>query len=195
MFPDIPGLEALQNVKKIDKLGVKTRTVPPYNLPQLKKQTSDDDIDSITFEKCRLSLKSPTSPNTDVTNNNNNDETDNSNKEPTNETAEMSDNPSDIEINTDSRRNSDEDNNSIEQVKSVIDLGPDIVRGVTNYTETDQAAHKAKLGELQLKQKLMEEQNKRRKEMLAKALADRYFIFCLFLSLWIPIPFPIPIFR
>lgn len=42
-----------------------------------------------------------------------------------------------------------------------------------NYTENELVAHKAKLEDLQLRQKLMEEQNKKRKEMLAKALADR----------------------
>lgn len=57
--------------------------------------------------------------------------------------------------------------------KYSTDSTPDIVRGVSNYTEDELAAHKVKLEELQLKQKLMEEQNKKRKEMLAKALADR----------------------
>ncbi|XP_052741935.1 RAB6-interacting golgin isoform X2 [Bicyclus anynana] len=57
--------------------------------------------------------------------------------------------------------------------KSSSTTTPDVVRCVENYTEDDLASHRAKLEELQLKQKLMEEQNKKRKEMLAKALADR----------------------
>ncbi|CAH2039879.1 unnamed protein product, partial [Iphiclides podalirius] len=66
-----------------------------------------------------------------------------------------------------------ESNNNIDSRRSSIVTPPDIVRGVENYTEDELEAHRVKLQELQLKQKLMEEQNKKRKEMLAKALADR----------------------
>lgn len=54
---------------------------------------------------------------------------------------------------------------------------PDVVKCIDNYTQDELATHKVKLEELQLRQKLMEEQNKKRKEMLAKALADRYIYF------------------
>lgn len=57
--------------------------------------------------------------------------------------------------------------------KSSTNTTPDVVRCVENYTEDELATHRGKIEELQLKQKLMEEQNKKRKEMLAKALADR----------------------
>lgn len=68
------------------------------------------------------------------------------------------------------RKNS---NTEVETRKNSSTVAPDLLKYVDNYTEDELAAHRVKLGELQLKQKLMEEQNKKRKEMLAKALADR----------------------
>ncbi|KAI5644116.1 transcriptional activator domain-containing protein [Phthorimaea operculella] len=91
-------------------------------------------------------------------------------------------------INTPNARKIDklaEQHNEIERKDSTIsstsedfrrpssDSAPDLVRCVDGYTEGEIAAHKAKLEELQLQQRIMEEQNKKRKEMLAKALADR----------------------
>lgn len=62
---------------------------------------------------------------------------------------------------------------------STINKSEEVAR--QTYSEDDIEAHRAKLEELQLKQRLMEEQNKRRKEMLSKALADRYFFIPIYL--------------
>ncbi|XP_053606775.1 RAB6-interacting golgin [Plodia interpunctella] len=137
--------------KKIEKIGAKPkRFVNQVKLPPLAKQISDDAIDHLTFEKCKLSIKTPTPQSEETSETNNNDE----------------DVLSDINLN-------EEDSVFEESEMKDGSDAPDIVRGVENYTEDELVAHKVKLEELQLKQKLMEEQNKKRKEMLAKALADR----------------------
>ncbi|XP_050352006.1 RAB6-interacting golgin [Nymphalis io] len=141
-------------IKKIDKIGSKLkRPIPQYKLP-IEKLSSDDAMDT-AFDKCKLSLKTPTST-IDIVNNN----------EVENITISK-----DIEENIIEDNKDDESN--VSSRKSSSNVAPDVVRCVDNYTEDDLATHKIKLEELQLKQKLMEEQNKKRKEMLAKALADR----------------------
>ncbi|CAG9087469.1 unnamed protein product [Plutella xylostella] len=151
-----------ENIKRIDKIGAKPRKLPQY---KLKTQTSDDAIDSLNFDKCRLSIKSPSSPlspDTDVANNNN-----------VNATTVESEKQEAATIDLSKESSEGESNSIASSRKSSAGVAPDIVRGVTNYTENEAATHKVKLVELQLKQKLMEEQNKKRKEMLSKALADR----------------------
>lgn len=171
-------------IKKLDKIGPKPkRPLNQYKLPILQKQSSDDAFDSLVFEKCKLSLKSPSL----------HDDISNDNKRLSDDDEKLSD----ITLNDNDKENVDTNDNinnttnegqeteSITNAESIdgqgvqefrkcsTDLGPDIVRGIGNYSENELAAHRAKLEELQLKQKLMEEQNKKRKEMLAKALADR----------------------
>lgn len=172
IFSDVNNIVSLQNTRKIDKLGVKKK-ISPYKLSQLAKLPSDEDINSSTFDKCRLSLRSPKSPTSlqsDITNNNTDDV--DTNPKPASNLENIPAETNRVNF-IDSRRNSTELDCDIDQQKSSTDTKLDNVRGVMNYTEDDRASHKAKLGELQLKQRLMEEQNKRRKEMLAKALADR----------------------
>lgn len=49
--------ERLLNVRKIDKIGVKPKRLPPqYKLDILKSQSPEDAID-VAFDKCKLSLK------------------------------------------------------------------------------------------------------------------------------------------
>ncbi|CAG4939374.1 unnamed protein product [Parnassius apollo] len=153
---------SLKNIRKIEKIGAKPKKLTnQYKLPILRKQDSDDAIDSIEFSKCKLSIKTPNNPAEEIVNNNNFADK--------NEDSSAVD-AQNVEYKSDS---ADESHSNIENVKNNKDIAPDIVRGVENYMEDDLAAHKVKLEELQLKQKLMEEQNKKRKEMLAKALADR----------------------
>ncbi|KAL0822772.1 hypothetical protein ABMA28_004779 [Loxostege sticticalis] len=172
------------NIKKVDKLGAKPKRPSNLNkLQPLQKQSSDDTFDIINFEKCKLSLKTPTSSEHDTLGSIDSDENDKENE--TNGNTDFNENVTDLTTKVDGNdRKSDENdqpgNDNVGEVDSSQDLRkhsssstPDIVRGVSNYSEEDLAAHKMKLGELQLKQKLMEEQNKKRKEMLAKALADR----------------------
>lgn len=122
------------------------------------------------FDKCKLSLRSPTTPSRDMTvaeenNKENVDNNDNVTEETSKETSEINNKTNEAtEING-------ADYASIERKNSMV--APDIVRGVENYSEDEMTNHKVKLEELQLRQKIMEEQNKKRKEMLAKALADR----------------------
>lgn len=97
-----------------------------------------------------MSLKTPSSPIDDLINC----------EELNNDTVELK---IDKEVDT-----LDSDSRKISVVEA-----PDVVKSTNNYSEDELVVHKVKLEELQLKQKLMEEQNKKRKEMLAKALADR----------------------
>lgn len=144
------------NVRKIEKIGSKLkRPLPQYKLP-IEKLPYDDSIDN-AFDKCKLSLKSP---GTDLLNDS---ETENSiiNTDIIDENEETV--PEVIK----------EDIPNVPNRKNSSNIAPDVVRCIDNYTEDELVSHKVKLEELQLKQKLMEEQNKKRKEMLAKALADR----------------------
>ncbi|CAH2091452.1 unnamed protein product [Euphydryas editha] len=160
--PNSGPQQNLSNVRKIDQIGSKLkRPLPQYKLP-IEKLPSDDSIER-AFDKCKLSLKPPATP-TDIVNNNEMNETE------------------DIITNTDEIINENdeivlqeikEDVLDISSRKNSFNVAPDVVRYIDNYTEDELASHKVKLEELQLKQKLMEEQNKKRKEMLAKALADR----------------------
>lgn len=158
------------NIKRIEKLGARSkRIVNQYKLPALQKQASDDSIDSL-FDKCKLSIKTPTSPSApeDTINNNGQFTTENEAYKEDNATEEKVEETVNPKAGLDRKIS----NTSIDR-KSSSDITPDIVRCVDNYTEDELAAHRVKLQELQLKQKLMEEQNKKRKEMLSKALADR----------------------
>lgn len=157
------------NFKRIDKLGAKTKRVAnSYKLPVLQKQDSNESIDSF-FDKCKLSIKTPTSPTApeDTINNNEQPAIENEDTEELNVIEEKFEEPENAEVD---RKSS---NTSLGR-KSSSDIAPDLVRCVDNYTEDELAAHRVKLQELQLQQKLMEEQNKKRKEMLSKALADRW---------------------
>ncbi|XP_028028029.1 RAB6-interacting golgin [Bombyx mandarina] len=146
------------NIKRV-KLSMKTKPYE-YKTAINQKQDSDDGIDSIDFDKCKLSLKTPTSPS---------------------KNAKMEeDKQNQVILQNNVEGNDEVQVDTIEADKSDItssrrsSTAPDIVRGVDfQYTEHELASHKVKLGELQLKQKIMEEQNKKRKEMIAKALADR----------------------
>ncbi|XP_059050738.1 RAB6-interacting golgin [Achroia grisella] len=174
-------------IKKIDRIGAKSRRpINQYKLPILQTQTSDDAIDSIVFEKCKLSLKSP-SPTDDISYEDVKLSDDNEINYNTNEIVSAANDTENADINDNTADNNNEEEEeketaiNIENIdhqgvqafrKESTDLGPDIVRGIGD-TENVLAAHRAKLQELQLKQKIMEEQNKKRKEMLAKALADR----------------------
>ncbi|XP_045483995.1 RAB6-interacting golgin isoform X2 [Pieris rapae] len=142
--------------RRIEKVGFKSRRIAK-KLPTLSNQISDE-VYSDAFDRCKLSLKSPTSPN-DAQNNITKAEI--YGKENEDRITHMNENEkvTDCETLEEGRTNT-------------IVITPDVVRGI-DYTEDDLATHKVKLEELQLRQKLMEEQNKKRKEMLAKALADR----------------------
>lgn len=157
--------------KRIDKLGAKTkRPTNQYKLPVLQKQDSDESIENL-FDKCKLSVKTTTSPPEPEDTINNNEQT--SIENDAHEEANISE---EIVEETENRKEELDRKISIPSIgrKSSSDITPDIVRCVDNYTEDELAAHRVKLEELQLKQKLMEEQNKKRKEMLSKALADRW---------------------
>ncbi|KAM3960740.1 golgin, RAB6 interacting [Aphomia sociella] len=169
------------NFKKLDKIGLKSKRLPyQYKLPILQTQASDDPIDNIVFDKCKLSLRSPSVPPDEISNEEEHD-SDDSGKLTNDDDKENVDSNDNITNMINSTHETDTANNkecNVEQAtlecrKYSTDTGPDVVRGVDNYTEDELAAHRVKLEELQLKQKLMEEQNKKRKEMLAKALADR----------------------
>lgn len=136
----------------------------------------------MAFEKCRLSLKSPSTPNS-ITNNN--DETfdhEDPNQKPNHKDKHENVSHTDhsditvIEPNEDDHSDNSDDTVIEDLFQSELarkdSFNPYIVRGV-DMTEDELASHRAKLEELQLKQRLMEEQNKKRKEMLSKALADR----------------------
>lgn len=145
------------NLKKINKIGVKPKNMNPQYKLQVKTDIGDA-IDDIKFEKCKLSIKTP-----DILNNN----IDDLPRDEKNNETELSDKES---ISWEEEIKSQE---SVEDRKTSVDSIPDVSELKTNYTENELKAHKAKLEDLQLRQKLMEEQNKKRKEMLAKALADR----------------------
>ncbi|XP_038223338.1 RAB6-interacting golgin isoform X2 [Zerene cesonia] len=138
----------IEAVRKIEKIGSIPKKTPKKPL-SLQKQVSDDVINTDLFEKCKLSLTTPSSP------------------PPPQEIIDFND----IEMTTDHNETVYEEINENRQDNT--NVAPDVIRCVDNYTEDDLVAHKVKLEELQLRQKLMEEQNKKRKEMLAKALADR----------------------
>ncbi|XP_063623148.1 RAB6-interacting golgin isoform X1 [Cydia splendana] len=155
------------NIKNA-QIGVKQkRATNQYKLP-LQKQSSDEAID-VMFDKCRLSLK-----NKPITEYNNNDSSDLDNISTSTIDLNNEDDVSGGEANDIDEKDSKTDamENHLDSRKSSTGVTPDLVRSVDNYTEDELASHGAKLEELQLKQKIMEEQNKKRKEMLAKALAD-----------------------
>ncbi|KPJ02125.1 PREDICTED: RAB6-interacting golgin [Papilio xuthus] len=152
----------LSNVRKIEKIGAKPKKGIIKNLPpKLRKQDSDDAIDNIEFSKCKLSIRTPTTPSEPTL----------SNIDDKEEMVEDIKNEIEGENGESNSLSGEEIENSLDRRDSIVT--PDIVRGVENYSEDELAAHRVKLQELQLKQKLMEEQNKKRKEMLSKALADR----------------------
>lgn len=154
--PKVPS-----NFKKA-QIGVKPKKITPqYKLP-LQKQGSDEAI-NIMFDKCRLSLKNKPICE-DTMNNNDSSDLDNISTASSID-LNIQDNvftEESIVVNTDDK---------IDSRKNSADVTPDLVR--SNYMEDEVENHSVKIGELQLKQKIMEEQNKKRKEMLAKALADR----------------------
>lgn len=152
-----------------------------YQYKTVIPQTIDDNIEDLQFDKCRLSLK-PTSVNNDETVKKDNNIQDDENGEIKNiMTFECNENENTTTNNTD-KNNIIEVNANITAVTHTSAVTPDVVRAV-NYTEDDLAAHQAKMVGLQLKQNIMEEQNKKRKEMLAKALDDRYAIQKVFMKL------------
>ncbi|KAH9645493.1 hypothetical protein HF086_017405 [Spodoptera exigua] len=142
----------------------------------LQKLNSDDAIDNIQFDKCKLSLRSPSTPSNETTealNKNNKENVNNNDNIKTENNKEINIESSVNNNNNKISKMATEDAEVLSNRKPSMDAAPDIVRGVENYSEDELENHKMKLHELQLRQKLMEEQNKRRKEMLAKALADR----------------------
>lgn len=148
----------------------------------ITKQSSDEAIDNIEFDKCKLSLRSPNTPKSQIGEMElNNDDKENVDKNENYSDKENSNETSEAIINT---NNNLESFNSIQSsIKDSSAVTPDIVRGMdTNYSEEETANHKVKLEHLQLRQKLMEEQNKKRKEMLARALADRYICLYIFFN-------------
>ncbi|XP_073946684.1 uncharacterized protein isoform X2 [Choristoneura fumiferana] len=149
------------NFKKA-QIGVKPKKITPqYKLP-LQKQNSDEAI-NIMFDKCRLSLKNKPICEDSMNNNDSSDLDNISTASSVDLNIEDNVFPEEtIEVNTDDK---------INRKKNSADVTPDLVR--SNYMEDQSGNHSVKIGELQLKQKIMEEQNKKRKEMLAKALADR----------------------
>lgn len=157
------------NIKKVDKLGGKLKRPGNQYKLTLQKQSSDDAIDNLDFQHCKLSIRTPTSHDNSTESGNDNDTDKNSTDSNDNVANFMNDSGNEGSA-SESMENKD---SNLDVRKYSTDSTPDIVRGVSNYTEDELAAHKVKLEELQLKQKLMEEQNKKRKEMLAKALADR----------------------
>ncbi|KOB69061.1 putative RAB6-interacting golgin-like protein, partial [Operophtera brumata] len=146
-----------------------------YKTVNLQNQKIDDAIDDLQFDKCRLSIK-PTVNNEDLLKNAKNTAKDKINSTNKPELSEEIVNV--ITIDYDDKENNVVNCNDVESpiknvvVNTSVHAAPDIVRGV-GYAEDGRASHGAKMEELQLKQKLMEEQNKKRKEMLAKALDDR----------------------
>lgn len=125
---------------------------------------TDVALENVSFAKCKLNVQ--TTP--DILNNNIEQEdeksySDNEITEP-NSTLTLHTKTSDI----DDVKVSTESSVNCTNIKAC------------NYTENEPATHAAKLEGLQLQQKLMEEQNKKRKEMLAKALADRYYYYSIF---------------
>ncbi|XP_045767061.1 RAB6-interacting golgin [Maniola jurtina] len=167
--------QRLLNARKIDKIGARPKKqLPQYKLPILKSQSPEDAID-VAFDKCKLSLKQNS---VEAVEQQNGEEVENGSTEGnTVESNDLidtvidskSDTATDSKIDTAIDYKSEEDTSR----KSSTNVTPDVVRCIENYTEDDLVSHRVKLEELQLQQKLMEEQNKKRKEMLAKALADR----------------------
>ncbi|CAB3259620.1 unnamed protein product [Arctia plantaginis] len=150
----------------------KSRYTKNMKLKTITKQSSDEAIDNIEFDKCKLSLRSPVTPKSQVTEMElNNDDKENVDKNENISDIENGTGPSETIINT--NNNLDSFNSIQSSRKDSSATTPDIVRGMDNYSEDETATHKVKLEHLQLRQKLMEEQNKKRKEMLARALADR----------------------
>lgn len=167
-----PKVNTLNNLKPA-LLG-KSRYTKNVNMKvkTIVKQNSDEAIDNIDFEKCKLSLRSstPKTPVSKVDTNNDND------KENVNDNVNDNENIPTLEGNTTETilsNNKPEIINNIIDRKCSADLTAGIAKIMENYSEDETMNHQAKLQELQLRQKLMEEQNKKRKEMLAKALADR----------------------
>ncbi|CAH4028878.1 unnamed protein product [Pieris brassicae] len=153
--------EQIQGIaRRIEKVGFKSRRIAK-KLPTLSNQISDE-VYSDAFDRCKLSLKSPTSP-SDAQNN----MTYGSNEE----FDINGDRITYMNENTENRKVRDCETSEEGRINTTV-ITPDVVK-VIDYTEDELATHKVKLEELQLRQKLMEEQNKKRKEMLAKALADR----------------------
>ncbi|CAG9793698.1 unnamed protein product [Diatraea saccharalis] len=156
-------------IKKIEKLGTKSkRTTNSYKSLNLQKQTSDEAIDDIDFKKCKLSLQISSAILQES-------EFAQTEKEDCVQSDLVNFNETCTDLNMEHEQTIDiqKNDSSNDLRKCSTSSTPDIVRGVTDYTEDELAAHRMKLEELQLKQKIMEEQNKKRKEMLAKALADR----------------------
>ncbi|CAK1550642.1 unnamed protein product [Leptosia nina] len=136
------------NPRRIQQIGLKSKRISGHSV-SLQKQASDEtDLD---FEQCKLSICTPTSPGSSV-NMINEQKVEDSSKYIQESNIEQHYNESGRKIST--------------------NITPDVIR-LDNYIENEMETHKVKLEELQLRQKLMEEQNKRRKEMLARALADR----------------------
>lgn len=150
----------------------------------ITKESSDESIDNIDFEKCKLSIKSPVTPKSPASDMETNNENNKENVDKNENVSSNDNNNAASQINNVNNNNIEPVNNTaIERTESVTnaeigrkesrDFAADIVRAMENYSEDELANHTVKLEELQLRQKLMEEQNKKRKEMLAKALADR----------------------
>ncbi|XP_041986853.1 RAB6-interacting golgin [Aricia agestis] len=157
------SLDNSQNVRKIDKLGFKRKKTKPSSL----SLDADETFDS-TFDKCKLSLKTPTpikelSPKENMVSLGENE----------NSLKEKDDYHKENKILPKENKEDTLAENKEDSRRSSTNVTPDVIRCVDNYTEDELETHKAKLEDLQLRQKLMEEQNKKRKEMLAKALADR----------------------
>ncbi|XP_047503374.1 RAB6-interacting golgin [Pieris napi] len=159
---DINSEQIQGNARIIEKVGFKSRRIAK-KLPTLCNQISDE-VYIEAFDRCKLSLKSPTSPN------------DAQNNMTYGSKAEIDGTENEdriINMKENSEHGKVRDCEALEEGRtSTVVITPDVVRGI-DYTEDDLATHKVKLQELQLRQKLMEEQNKKRKEMLSKALADR----------------------
>ncbi|KAG6461865.1 hypothetical protein O3G_MSEX012905 [Manduca sexta] len=158
--------------KKVGKISIKpSRPTYKYKSPVLQKQSSDDAIDETQFDKCKLSIRTPTSPVCDNILNNKNKNMEHNGDLHNNNVIDAEEYVNNEVKETVSDSEENKENKSVHEVNTTVK--PDIVRGVENYTEDEIASHRAKMEDLQLKQKIMEEQNKKRKEMLAKALADR----------------------
>ncbi|CAG4950854.1 unnamed protein product [Colias eurytheme] len=134
---------SIETVRRIEKIGSIPKRTPKKPL-SLQKQVSEDIINTDLFEKCRLSITTQSPP--------------------------LPSQELNVNMTTDQNEKFSEKSN---ETGDNTNVAPDVIRCVDNYTEDELVVHKVKLEELQLRQKLMEEQNKKRKEMLSKALADR----------------------
>ncbi|CAF4865013.1 unnamed protein product [Pieris macdunnoughi] len=159
---DINSEQIQGNARIIEKVGFKSRRIAK-KLPTLSNQISDE-VYIDAFDRCKLSLKSPTPPNDAQNNMTYGYKAEIDGTENEDRIIYMKENSEDGKV---------RDCETLEEGRTnTMVITPDVVRGI-DYTEDDLATHKDKLQELQLRQKLMEEQNKKRKEMLSKALADR----------------------